>query len=100
MTTPMTVRATQDALASSMRGLERVITTIQFKANWLRQHHSNDPIQQMQTDAIIDLCDAVRQLQQAMSALPIPFPDVSAARAAAAHTTVTSTSAITAFKRP
>ena len=100
MTTPVTARATQDALTASMRGLERVITTIQFKANWLRQHHSNDPIQQMQTDAIIDLCDAVRQLQQAMSALPIPLPPVSAVRAAAATTTVTSTTAVSAFKRP
>jgi hypothetical protein len=100
MTAPFNALTAQNTLAASVQSLERVSTTIQFKANWLKQHRSNDAIQQMQTDAIIDLADAVRQIQQAMSALPIVIPDVSAVRAAAASTTAKLTTPVTVFKRP
>jgi len=70
-------------LATSVQALERASTTLQTKANWLRQHRSPDAVQQMQTEAILDLCEAVRQIQQAMSGLPILIPDVSAVRDAA-----------------
>lgn len=83
MTSPIGVRAAQDSLVASVKTLEKANTTIQFKTRWLKQHRSSDAIQQMQTDAIIDLADAVQQIQLAMSALPLMLPDVSGARAAA-----------------
>jgi hypothetical protein len=92
MTTPVNVLTARQSMALSVQTLERSSTSLQYKANWLRQHRSTDPIQQMQTDAIVDLCDAVRQIQQALSALPIIIPDVGAVREAASNT-VTSTTA-------
>jgi len=83
MTSPISARVAQDKLVASVKTLEQANTSIQFKANWLKQRRSSDAIQQMQTDAIIDLAEAVRQIQLAMSALPLMLPDVSGARAAA-----------------
>ena len=81
------------------QALERGTSSLQVKSTWLRQHRSADPIQQMQTDTIIELCDAVRQLQQAVSALPIILPDVQGARDAAANT-LAKTTPVVAYKRP
>ncbi len=92
----------KNSLAVLTQSLERGASSLQIKANWLRQHRSNDPIQQMQTDAIIDLCEAVRQLQQAVSTLPLVIPDVEAVRnaAAAAASSTLKTTPITGFHRP
>jgi hypothetical protein len=92
MTSPISAQLAQDKLVASVRSLEQANTTIQFKARWLKQHKSSDAIQQMQTDAIPDLCDAVQQIQQAMAAMaPLMLPPVSAVRAAAAATTTSTT---------
>lgn len=98
---PITAVTAQANLAASIQAMQRAAMTLKLKATWLRQHRSTDPIQQMQTDAIIDLCDAVREIQQAMSGMPNLFPDVDAVREAAAKTTVKSTSfttAVTGFR--
>jgi hypothetical protein len=57
---------------------------LSFKIGWLRSHRSNDPLQQMQTDAIVELYDAVKQIQEHLWPMLIDIPDVSAVRAAAA----------------
>lgn len=89
---PLTATTAKASLTTSVQSLERAAQTLQMKAGWLRQHRSADSLQQMQTDAILDLCDAVRQIQQAMSGLPLLLPDVSAVREAAGKTTATVTS--------
>lgn len=96
MTTPITTRAAQDTLTAAVQARTQSNTSMQFKTRWLKQHRSSGAIQQMQTDAIIDLADAVQQIQLAMSNLPLMLPPVSAARDAAANTTM---SATTPFKR-
>ena len=97
MTTPITAVDGKNNLAALTKALERGTSSLQTKSTWLRAHRSSDPIQQMQTDAIVELCDVVRQLQQAMSTLPLIIPDVGAVRDAAAKTTATT---YTAYKRP
>ena len=54
------------------------------KVAQLRQSQSNDPLQQLQSQTIVDLYDAVRQIQEAIWPLLSTIPDVSAARDAAA----------------
>lgn len=99
MTTPITTINAKTSLAALTNSLERGASSLQIKSTWLRQHRSADPIQQMQTDAIVELCDAVRQLQQAVSTLPLIIPDVDAVRNAAANTTA-KTTPVVAYKRP
>lgn len=91
---------TLQQVAAANQSLAKITTTLGFKLQWLKQHRSNDPVQQMQTDAILDLADAVRQIQDALYPLPgLLIPDVSAARAAAGHTTTT-VGTIGALRRP
>jgi hypothetical protein len=79
MTSPITLTAINQSLA-------KVVSTLGFKLHWLKQHPSTDPLQQMQTDAIVDLADAVKQIQLALDPLPgLLIPDMSAARAAAGN---------------
>jgi hypothetical protein len=42
----------------------------------LRQTKSNDPVQQLQSDIISDLYDAVRELQVMLNPLLLQLPDV------------------------
>lgn len=50
----------------------------------LRQSRSNDALQQLQSQTIVDLYDAVRQIQDAIWPLLATIPDISGARDAAA----------------
>ena len=68
--------------------------TLSSKIRWLQGHTSNDPLQQMQTDAIVDLSEAVKQIQEAIWPMLATIPDVSAVRDAAAQTTTTGAPAI------
>jgi hypothetical protein len=71
--------------ALQIKSVRRVATTLQQKIQRLKQLPSADPIQQLQTDAIIDLYDVVVQIEQAIGMIPtLVLPDVSAARNAAA----------------
>ena len=96
---PITAANAKNNLTVLTKSLERGASSLQTKSKWLQQHRSNDPIQQMQTDAIVELCEAVRQIQQAMSTLPIIIPDVEAVRNAAANTTAKTTQFV-AYQRP
>ena len=57
--------------------------SLKQKITWLRQHRADDPLDQMQSDAIADLYDAVVQIQQAIWPLLLIIPDTSGARDAA-----------------
>ena len=63
--------------------------TLSSKIRWLQSHKSNDPLQQMQTDAIVDLYEAVKQIQLAIWPMLALIPDVGAVRDAAAQATAT-----------
>lgn len=74
----------QETLQSYARALEKLnATSLSFKIRKLRQTRSDDPVQQMQTDAIVELYDAVREIQEALWPMLITIPDVSGARDAA-----------------
>ena len=53
----------------------------------LRRGRSTDPVQQLQTDAIVELYDAVRQIQEAIWPMLAVIPDVSAVRDASGGVT-------------
>ena len=58
--------------------------TLPGKIQELKRNRSNDPIQQLQTEAIIELYDAVKQIQEAIWPILLVIPDgVDAARQAA-----------------
>jgi hypothetical protein len=57
--------------------------SLSLKIGWLQSHKSDDPLQQMQTDAIVDLYAAVRQIQENIWPLLALIPDVSAVKDAA-----------------
>ena len=61
--------------------------TLSSKIRWLQGHKSTDPLQQMQTDAIVDLYEAVKQIQEAIWPMLATIPDVSAVKDAAAQAT-------------
>lgn len=58
------------------------------KVTQLRQTRSTDAVQELQSQIIVGLYDAVRQLQEAIWPMLTTIPDVSAVRDAAAQTTV------------
>jgi hypothetical protein len=64
-----------------MRAAEKLNNpTLSQKLLWLQSHKSNDPLQQMQTDAIVDLYAAVKQIQEQIWPMLALIPDVSAAK--------------------
>jgi hypothetical protein len=63
------------------------------KVAQLRQTRSPDPVQELQSQVIVGLYDAVRQIQEAIWPILATIPDVSAVRDAAAQTTVQQTTA-------
>ena len=73
-----------------VENVARAMATLDFKIRWLKQHRSADPLKQMQSEAIVDLYEVVKHIQEAMSSLlPLPGADaVSAARDAASATAV------------
>lgn len=71
-------------LANLTRAAEKLNhATLSAKIRWLKDHKSPDQLQQMQTDAIVDLYDAVKQIQEAIWPMLLTIPDTSAVRAAA-----------------
>lgn len=75
--------------AQMSQNLARVSATLSApslstKIAQLRQSKSNDPLQQLQSQAIVDLYDAVRQIQEVIWPILLIIPDVSGARDAAA----------------
>ena len=61
------------------------------KVMQLRQTRSVDSVQELQSQVIVGLYDAVRQIQEAIWPILATIPDVSAVRDAAAQTTVQQT---------
>jgi len=61
------------------------------KVNQLRQSRSPDKVQQLQTEVIVELYDAVKQLQEAVWPMLLVIPDTGAVRDAAAGATVQNT---------
>jgi hypothetical protein len=80
-----TFASAQDSLRALALAAEKLNSlSLRGKVNWLRQHRSDDPLQQMQSDAIAELYDAVRQIQEALWPMLLLIPDTSGARNAAA----------------
>jgi hypothetical protein len=76
--------ATQAQLANLNRAAEKLNhASLSGKIRWLKEHKSPDQLQQMQTDAIVDLYDAVKQIQEAIWPMLVTMPDVGAVRDAA-----------------
>jgi hypothetical protein len=74
--------------------------TLEQKIIWLRHHRPEDQLQRMQSEAIVELYDVVKQIQRAMSTMPV-IPGASAAQAAreaAARAASEKASAIAAAK--
>ena len=87
--TAMPLDASQLSTQASARALSLAAEklnalSLRQKVDWLRQHRSSDPLQQMQSDAITELYDAVRQIQEAIWPMLLLIPDTSGARDAAA----------------
>src|SRR5436189_3485 len=58
--------------------------TLPGKIQELKRSRSSDPVQQLQTEAIIELYDAVKQIQEAIWPILLVIPDgIEAARKAA-----------------
>ena len=58
-------------------------SSLSLKIQQLRQSRSTDPLQQLQSQAIVELYDAVKQIQEAIWPLLLTIPDTSGARDAA-----------------
>ena len=69
-------------------------STLSLKIQQLRQSRSTDPIQQLQSQAIVELYDAVKQIQEAIWPILLVIPDTSGARDAAQRTVATRSAAI------
>jgi hypothetical protein len=69
-------------------------STLSLKIHQLRQSRSADPLQQLQSQAIVELYDVVKQIQEAIWPMLLTIPDVSGAREAAQHTVATRSDAI------
>ena len=69
-------------------------STLSLKIQQLRQSRSTDPLQQLQSQAIVELYDAVKQIQEAIWPMLLVIPDTSGARDAAQHTVATRSAAI------
>jgi len=67
-----------DVASTQLNGL-----SLSGKIAELRRDHSPDRIQQLQSEAIVELYDAVRQIQLAIWPMLAVIPDVSAVRDAA-----------------
>jgi hypothetical protein len=65
-----------------------------LKIHQLRQSRSTDRLQQLQSQAIVELYDVVKQIQEAIWPMLLTIPDVSGAREAAQHTVATRSDAI------
>jgi hypothetical protein len=84
MTTPLQSVNLQDMLGTFARVAGKLNgSTLAFKVQSLRQSRSTDPIQQMQSEAIVELYDAVRQIQEAIWPILLVIPDTGAVRQAA-----------------
>jgi hypothetical protein len=71
------------------RGSTKLVEpSLATKVAQLRQTRSTDPVQELQSQVIVGLYDAVRQIQEAVWPILATIPDVSAVRDAAAKTTV------------
>jgi hypothetical protein len=81
--TGLTLQQVQATLSVASERLHAM--SLKHKIEWLRQHRVADPVQQMQSDAIVELYEAVRQIQEAIWPMLALIPDVSAAREAASQ---------------
>ena len=70
-----------DVASTQLNGL-----SLSGKIAELRRSRSTDRVQQLQTEAIVELYDAVRQIQEAIWPMLAIIPDVSGARDAASST--------------
>jgi hypothetical protein len=60
--------------------------SLSLTISWLQSHKSDDRLQQMQTDAIVELYAAVKQIQEHLWPMLVQIPDVSALQGAAGQT--------------
>lgn len=79
---------TQMVHALSRASTKLIEPSLATKVAQLRQTRSTDAVQELQSQVIVGLYDAVRQLQEAIWPILSTLPDVSAVRDAAAQTTV------------
>jgi hypothetical protein len=80
---PTTTLSAAEVRNSLARVEARLTTSLSGKIQQLRQNRSTDKVQQLQTEAIIDLYEAVKQLQEAVWPLSLLIPDVGSVRDAA-----------------
>jgi hypothetical protein len=84
MTIPSNALTSIDKPAALARAEAKLTgPSLSYKIATLRRSRSPDPIQQMQTEAIVELYDAVRQIQVTIWPWLLLIPDVGAVRAAA-----------------
>ena len=83
---PLTTTQMVHALSRASTKLSE--PSLASKVSQLRQTRSADPVQELQSQVLVGLYDAVRQIQEAIWPILATIPDVSAVRDAAAHTTV------------
>jgi hypothetical protein len=81
---PITINELVTKLDVASKGLNAL--SLSGKIAELRRSRSDDRVQQLQTEAIVELYDAVRQIQLAIWPILSTFPDVSGARDAASQT--------------
>jgi hypothetical protein len=73
---PLSPAKLQATLQAAIARAPKRNPSLQSKVLKLRQRQSKDPIQQLQSDIISDLYDAVRELQVMMDPLLLQLPDV------------------------
>ena len=64
MTGPIAHTNVQMSATLARAAAKLTTSTLAFKIRSLRQSRSPDPIQQMQSEAIVELYDAVKQIQE------------------------------------
>ena len=71
-------------LLGAVRAVAAINTMpLDVKIQWLKSNRSADAIQRMQSEAIVELYDVVKQIQKSLSSAP-PIPGAEAAAAARA----------------
>ena len=81
---PPIAQVNAETMSTQLTKALSTLHTLSFNIQWLKQNRSPDKLQQAQSEAIIQLYDAVKQIQDALWPLPsLLIPNVGAARDAA-----------------
>ena len=95
---PVDVNSMTSVTAKVLMDMTRALS-LSGKIRRLNQSPSSDPIQQLQTEAIIELYEAVTRLQEAVWPMLLTIPDTSGAREAAEQNAGKSLMRTASFKR-